>query len=136
MENLLSYKNKWFVVHHKTLLYENPNLIGFRDRNEWELISKGDLIVYYQTGYRRIKGFFEIKSKGINIDPDFGRRNFAKGELQHQHELKLVYSFDFPFDQSMASNLTFYSRLRNPIRWDNKRVFPITNNDVSYILSL
>jgi len=28
---LMNFNNKWFVLHHNSLYYENPNLVGFRD---------------------------------------------------------------------------------------------------------
>ncbi len=43
---LMSYENKWFVLHHKSLYAENPNLIGFRYPEEWQMIKAGDLVVY------------------------------------------------------------------------------------------
>ena len=136
MENLHSYQNKWFVLHHKSLYMENPNIIGFRDPDEWNRISKGDLIIYYQFGNRRIKGAFEVENTGINIDPNFGITNFVKGELKHQCKLKNIYLFSSNFSQNDASKLSFHGNIKNKTRWDSKRVFRINNKDLDYLLSL
>lgn len=138
MKELYNYRNKWFVLYHKDLYHENPELIGFRDIEEWEKIKKGDLLVYYQSGNRKIMGIYEVIDSGKNIDPDFGTKHtnrFVKGELRHQHKLKLILGLHTKFDTSRAEKLSFHTGLRNPVRWDNKRVFgPINNSDLDVIL--
>lgn len=135
-DKLMAYKRKWFVLHHNSLYYENPNLIGFRDPMEWKKIQQGDLVVYYQAGTRRLRGVYEVTKTDINIDPYFGKNEFLPGELKHQHELKLLQRLSANFNQSNAHQLSFHKYIKNPIRWDNRRVFPIDNNDLNYILSL
>jgi len=135
-DNLMAYKKKWFVLHHNSLYYENPNLIGFRDPMEWDLIKTGDLVVYYQAGKRKLRGVYEITKTDINIDPYFGKSEFLPGELKHQHELNLLQRLSANFSQSNAQQLSFHKYIMNPTRWDNKRVFPIDNNDLNYLLSL
>lgn len=138
LEKLMGYKNKWFVLHHKSLYDENPNLIGFRDPNEWSMIRVGDLVVYYQAGSTQLRGIYEVIRTGKNIDPTFGkdRTVFSSGELQHQHEMKILKKIWVKFHQQDAQSLSFHEKLNNPIRWDFRRVFHINNNDLKYILSL
>jgi len=133
---LMNFNNKWFVLHHNSLYYENPNLVGFRDPTEWRMIKTGDLIVYYQAGKRRLRGVYEVTKSDINIDLYFGKNEFLPGELKHQHELKLLKQLSANFSQANAKRLSFHKTIHNPTRWDNKRVFPIDNNDLNYILSL
>ena len=134
-EKLMGYQNKWFVLHHKSLFNENPNLIGFRDPTEWSIIKKGDLVVYYQAGATKLRGIYEVIKPGIMIDPAFGKE-FLPEELKHQHELKMLQQLWASFHQEEAKLLSFHKYLANPNRWDGKRVFPIDNNDLKYILSL
>ena len=133
---LMNFNNKWFVLHHNSLYYENPNLVGFRDPTEWRMIKTGDLIVYYQAGKRRLRGVYEVTKSDINIDLYFGKNEFLPGELKHQHELKLLQPLSVNFSQSNAQRLSFHKTIKNPTRWDNRRVFSIDNNDLAYILSL
>jgi hypothetical protein len=134
-EKLMSYQNKWFVLHHKSLFYENQNLIGFRDPDQWRRIKIGDLVVYYQAGATKLRGIYEVIKTGIMIDSNFGKA-FLPGELQHQHELKMLQQLLASFHQEEAKLLSFHKYLKNPNRWDGKEVFPIDNSDLKYILSL
>lgn len=134
-EKLMGYQEKWFVLHHKSLYNENPNLIGFREEDEWRKIKIGHLVVYYQAGARRIRGIYEVTKTGTMLDRAFGKE-FRSGELKHQHEMNLIQNLQTDFSQYDAGQLSFHRYLKNPIRWDNRRVFPINNNDLKYIMSL
>jgi hypothetical protein len=134
---LMGYQRKWFVLHHKNLFNENQNLIGFRDPTEWSSIKTGDLVVYYQAGATKLRGIYEVIKTGISIDPTFGKDPiFYPGELKHQHELKMLQQLWARFQQEEAKLLSFHKDLTNKNRWDGKRVFPINNSDLKYILSL
>jgi hypothetical protein len=136
-DKLMSYPRKWFVLHHKNLFNENQHIIGFRDIDEWERINKGDLVVYYQARASKLKGIYEVINTQIDIDPTFGKPpEFHPGELKHQHELKLLHKLSASFHQDRAEFLSFHRNLKNPNRWDGKRVHSINNDDLKYILSL
>ncbi|MBW2648037.1 MAG: hypothetical protein JRE23_18105, partial [Deltaproteobacteria bacterium] len=46
----------WFVVHHRNLWDIDNSLIGFWNREQMDLVSKGDYIIYYRAGYKNIMG--------------------------------------------------------------------------------
>lgn len=136
MEKLRRYKNRWFVLHYRSLFSENQNFLGFRKLEEWKKLKVGDLITYYQTRNQRLRGFYKIIRKGINIDNTFGTSHFNKSELKHQCELELLIESNVKFTQKEAQHLEFHKHIRNRNRWDNKRVFEINNEDLDYLLSL
>lgn len=129
------FQETWFVLHQQNLCRQNPNLIGFRDPDEWSKIKKGDLVVYYQAGQRKLRGLFEVIESGTSLDPSFGKGDFSPNELKHQHKLKQIHSWNVSFQQDMARQLSFHKFLKVPNRWDHKRVFPLNAADMKFILS-
>jgi len=136
-DQFIRYPAKWFILMHESLYSENPNLIGFRDYNEWYPIEEGELVVYYQFKAMRLKGVYEVIEKRKNIVVSYGKPPcFDVGELCFQCRLDLLKKIDVSFTTDDFANLSFYKHLRNPVRFDNRRAFEIRNKDLQYILSL
>jgi hypothetical protein len=133
--DLMAYPNKWFILMHESLYDEDPNLIGFRDANEWRPIFEEDLVVYYQFGHQRIKGLYEIVESRKHINLSYGSQVDTIG-LPYQCRLKLVHHIEYVFDSNAAKKMSFYKHLKNPVRWDNRRAFEIKDSDLKYLLSL
>jgi hypothetical protein len=134
-EDLFDYADKWFVLMHESLYYEDQTLIGFRDQSEWESIFEDALVVYYQFGVQCLRGIFEVTEARRLINPNFGKE-FNRNELQYQCRLRSIYDLNCPFNSYYAENLRFYKHIKNKTRWDNRRVFEINDKDLEYILSL
>jgi len=132
---LFNYKEKWFVLMDESLYFEDQNIIGFRDLKEWEPISIGSLVVYYQFGAQYLRGIYEVVESDKLINPKYGRR-FNENELQYQCRLTRIYSLPHIFTPYHAKNLSFYKDIKNKRRWDNKRAFEIKDNDLKFILTL
>ena len=132
---LLDYPSKWFILMHKSLYEEDQNLVGFRDVDEWSPIFEGELVVYYQFGYQRIRGIYEVIESRKHINRSYGFEVDDIG-LPYQCRLELIYPMECYFDTYHAEKLSFYKHLKNPVRWDSRRAFEIRDADLKYILSL
>jgi hypothetical protein len=135
---LLAYPRKWFVLMKDSLYWENPNMIGFRERKEWEDIYEDELVVYYQFGEKRIKGIYEVVETRRGIDPNFGTLGgeFGRNELQYQCRLNPLLPLNIGFNTYHAEKLSFYRLINNKLRWDRWRSYELEDADLNYILSL
>jgi hypothetical protein len=76
-------KQKWFVIHAPELYDINPNLIGFREANEWRIIKIDNIIFYYRTSpYQKIMGIYTVTRSEEGIDKNFRIEN-EKGMLEY-----------------------------------------------------
>lgn len=81
--------NIWFTVHHRDLWDIDNRLIGFYNRNQWEPLKTGDIVIYYRAGFKEIAGVFKITEKGINLNKHFYMEDIAEKTI-HQCRLELL----------------------------------------------
>ena len=132
-KNRKSSTNVWFVVHHRDLWDIDNRLIGFYNKNQWELLEEGDLIIYYRAGVKAIMGIFRIIQKGVNLNKRFYMEDIAERTI-HQCRLELLSDYTACHRPTTESRFSFFDSWVGARYGLGKQVFGANNNDLELIL--
>ncbi len=129
--------NIWFVVHHRDLWDIDNRRIGFHRKYQWELLKRGDIIIYYRTGEMQIKGVFRIMTKEIekwNSNPRFAADGIYK-DLEYQCKIELLSDNIICKELKNEKKLSFLSEFEKSLNGYYKQVFPAKREDLKLILT-
>jgi hypothetical protein len=125
--------NIWFVVHHQKLWDIDKKLIGFYNRNQWEPLKSGDVVIYYRAGFKEITGVFRITEKGVNLNKYFYVEDIAEKTI-YQCRLELL-SDDIICDRPTIENrFSFFNDWVSARYGLRKQVFSAIQDDLELIL--
>jgi len=125
----------WFVVHHRNLWDIDKDFIGFWNKEQMDLVSKDDYIIYYRAGYKKIMGVFKAGEKGINLNKDFYDDEIV-GRLVYQCRINLVSDNVICAKPTTETRFSFFDEWqRNRYGGLKKQIFPAKYEDMKLILS-
>lgn len=128
-----STPNIWFVVHHRDLWNIDNRLIGFYNRNQWEPLKVGDVVIYYRAGFKEITGVFRITEKGVNLNKQFYMEDIAERTI-HQCRLELLSDDIICYRPTTESNFSFFDAWVSARYGLRKQVFSAKHDDLEFIL--
>ncbi len=125
--------NIWFIVHHRDLWDIDNRLIGFYNRNQWEPLKTGDIVIYYRAGFKEITGVFKITEKGINLNKHFYMEDIAEKTI-HQCRLELLSDDIICYRPTTESKFSFFDAWVSARYGLRKQVFSARQDDLELIL--
>lgn len=124
----------WFVVHHRNLWDIDNSLIGFWNKDQMNLVSKGDYIIYYRAWYKQIMGVFRAGEKGTNLNKDFHDEEIVD-RLIHQCRIELVSDNVICGRPTTEKRFSFFDEWRrNRYGGLKKQIFRANYEDIKLIL--
>lgn len=123
----------WFVVHHRDLWEVDNRLIGFYNRNQWEPLKVGDVVIYYRAGIKEIMGVFRITEKGVNLNKHFYIEEIAERTI-HQCRLELLSDDIICYRPTTESKFSFFNAWVSARYGLRKQVFSARQDDLEFIL--
>ena len=125
--------NIWLVVHHRDLWDVDNRLIGFYNRNQWEPLTVGDIVIYYRAGFKEIAGVFRITEKGVNLNQRFYMEEIAERTI-HQCRLELLSDDIICHRPTTESKFSFFEAWVSARYGLRKQVFSARQDDLELIL--
>jgi len=125
--------NIWFVVHHRDLWDIDKRLIGFYNRNQWEPLKVGDVVIYYRAGFKEITGVFRITEKGLSLNKHFYMEDMAERTV-HQCRLELLSDDIICYRPTTESSFSFFDAWVSALYGLRKQVFSARQDDLELIL--
>jgi hypothetical protein len=125
--------NVWFVVHHGDLWDIDNRLIGFYNRNQWDPLKVGDVVIYYRAGFKEITGIFRITEKGVNLNKHFYVNDIAERTI-HQCRLEMLSDEIICYRPTTESKFSFFEAWVNARYGLRKQVFSARKDDLELIL--
>jgi len=126
--------NIWFVVHHKALWDVDNRLIGFYNKNQWDPLKVGDVVIYYRAGFEKIMGVFRITEKGVNLNEHFYMKDIV-AKTTYQCRLKLLSDDIICYRPTTESRFSFFDAwVSARYGFLRKQVFSAKPDDLELIL--
>jgi hypothetical protein len=129
--------NIWFVIHHRDLWDIDNRRIGFHQKHHWELLQRGDIVIYCQAGEMQIKGVFRIIKKQIekwNSHPRFTADGKYK-DLDYQCKLELLCDNIICLEPKDEKRFSFLPEFGKSLHGYHKQVFSANREDLKLILA-